>query len=148
MSKYCSWSSPKVSSRLFRRRDGYRTADLQRVCLRRIPGGENTLADGVVGGVELVFRELGRDVCAAVGGNRDADVGSLVFDFADGACDRRTIDRFARLFQHQTIIANGEGLVAKGNDIVAADEFRREFRPGVVEDFARRTLLFDPATIH
>src|ERR1700736_5769894 len=102
MSKYCSWSSPKVSSRLFRRRDGYRTADLQRVCLRRIPGGENALADGVVGGVELVFRELGRDVCTAIGGNRDADIGSLVFDFADGTADGRTIAGFPRFFNNTT----------------------------------------------
>jgi len=37
-----------------------------------------------------------------------------------------------RFFQHQTIIPNGEGLVIKGNDVVAADEFRRELRQGVV----------------
>src|ERR1700736_2965745 len=102
MSKYCSWSSPKVSSRLFRRRDGYRTAGLQWACQRRIPGGENTFADGVVGGVELAFRELSRDVRAAVGGNRDADIGSLVFDFADGTADGRTIAGFPRFFNNTT----------------------------------------------
>ena len=47
---------PKMSSRLFRRRDGYRTAGLQWACLRRVPGGENALADGVVGRVELDLR--------------------------------------------------------------------------------------------
>ena len=36
-------------------------------CLRLFPGGENALADTVIGGVELVFRELGRDLGAAVG---------------------------------------------------------------------------------
>src|SRR5215218_2507832 len=77
--------SPYVSRRLFGRRDGYRMACLQRACLRLVPGRDHAIADSVAGGVELAVGELGRDVGAAVGGNRDADISSLVFDFADRA---------------------------------------------------------------
>src|SRR5450631_413354 len=105
-------SSPKMSGRRFGRCDGCRTTGFQRARALGIPGGENTLADAVVGGVILAFRELGGDVGSSVGGNGDADVGALIFDVADGTCDRGTIDGVAWIFQHQTIIANREGLVA------------------------------------
>src|SRR5882757_3207214 len=125
-------SGDGMSGHRFGRRDGYRTAGLQRACKRRAPGDDDALADVVIGGVELALGELGGDLGAIFGCYRDHAIGALVFDFVDGACDRRTIDSRARPLQCQAIVANREGLAADRNDIVAADESCREFGAGMV----------------
>src|SRR5262249_6915415 len=102
----------------------------------------------VFGRVELAFRELSRDICSDVGSDRDADIGSLVFDLADGARNRGTIDEIARLTQQEPIIANGKAFITDGDDVVATDEPGCEFGPGMIEYLARRPLLLDPATVH
>src|SRR5207245_53522 len=109
---------------------------------------ENRIADAVVGGVVLAFGEFGGDVDASLGGNRDANIGALVFDVGDGARNRRAIDGATGLFQDETIVAHGEGPAPDGDDVMAADEFRGELGLGVVEDVARRALLLDPSRIH
>src|SRR5262249_30946831 len=103
-----------------------------------VPGRDDAIADGVAGGVELAVGELRRDIGAAVSGNRDADIGSLVFDFADRACDGWAADGFARSLQLEPVLANRERVAADRDDVMAADEFCGEFGARVIEDFARR----------
>src|SRR5260370_33401231 len=94
--------------------------------MRLLPGGENRLADAVVGGVELAFSEFSGDVDASRGRDRDAHIGPLVFDVSDRARDRRAVDGGTGLFEDETIGAHGVGLVSDRNDVMAADEFRVE----------------------
>src|SRR5271155_296283 len=100
-------TSPKLSDRRFRRANGYGTSrGLEKACLRRVPGGDHSLAGAVAGAVILVFGELRRDIVSAVGRDGDANIGPLILDFADGACNEGVCQSIAWPFQYQAVVAD------------------------------------------